>query len=161
MDDGVSQQQQEQSRPQSEKDTDSAIQQTEPCHLTRTHNSYCIQPRRQCYGGYLSRSVEKKLVEWEQAREDFYDDQLAFHEEYEDRESLYLTGSDAEPLEQSDPIEIEENWQQQRDFALVEQLEQSEHVEQQELLQQFEFHEPLKHSQQQPPSSSSSSQVSL
>jgi hypothetical protein len=161
MDERVPPQQQEQARPQSEKNTDSTIQRTEPCHLVRTQTYSSIQQRRKSYGDYLSRSVEKERLEWKQAREDFYDDQLAFHEEYEDRELLYLTGSDAERLEQSDPIEIEENWQQQRDLALVEQLEQSEHVEQQELLQQFEFHEPLKHSQQQPSSSSSSSQVSL
>ena len=129
MDEGVPQRQQEQARPQREKNMDSVHQRTEPCHLTPTQNYSSIQQRRKSYGDYLSRSVEKEIVEWKQAREDFYDDQLAFHEEYEDRKLLYLTGSDAERLEQSDPIEIEENWQQQRDLALVEQLEQSEHVE--------------------------------
>lgn len=155
MDEGVPQQQQEQTRPQSEKNTISVIQQPQPCHLTRTQNYYSLQQERRWVGDYLSRSVEKEVAEWEQAREDYHDNELARHEEYEDRALQNLTGGDAEYFEQREPIEIEENWRQQRDFTLVEQFEQSEQWEQQELLQQFEFHEPLTHSQQQPPSSSS------
>ena len=114
--------------------------------------------RREHYGGYyFSRSFQREVEEWEQAREDYWHSQLAFHEDYDDRELYYLTGGSAEQLEQSEQIEIEENWQQQRDFALVEQLEQSEQSEQQALLKQVEFHEQMKHSQQQ--QSSSSSQV--
>ena len=122
-------------------------QQTKPRHVI-------VPRRREHYEGDMSRHMRREIEEWEQAEEGFYDNQLSFHEEYEDRELQYLTGDDAEQWEQREPIELEENWQQQqqRDFALVEQFEQSERLERQELVQQLEFHDPLKHSQQQQPS---------
>jgi hypothetical protein len=105
----------------------------------------------------MSRSCQREVEEWEQAREDYYDDQLEFYEGHGDRELQYLTGGNAVQLEQSEQIEREVNWQQQqRDFSLVEQLEQSEQWEQEELLKQVESYEEMKHSLQQQQSSSSS-----